>query len=160
MDKKKLAEAFRVSLETELMAIKEAARATYEAATHEEAKPENEYDTRAIEASYLAGAQAKRAGEIDEILSLFLNLPMKTFSPKDPISATAYVVFEDDKGKKSHVLVMPKGGGFSVSCDGVSVKIVTPASRLGEALLDRRQGEDVDIEVGDEVHGYSILSVA
>lgn len=159
MDKGNLAKAFRTRLEDELMAIKEAARATHEAATHEEAKAENQYDTRAIEASYLAGAQAKRAGEIDEILSLFVNIPLKAFKPDDPISSTAYVVLESG-GKESHVLLMPKGGGFSLSYEGVVIKIVTPSSHLGEALLDRHQGETVDVEIGDQLRPYRILSIA
>ena len=91
MNKQKLVDIFIEQLEHDLIALKEAARATYEAATHEESKPENEYDTRGLEASYLAGAQAKRAGEIDEVLSLFRHLEFKSFGPQTPIAATALV---------------------------------------------------------------------
>ena len=41
MDKSKLVQAFATHLEEELTSIKAAARATHEAATHEESKPEN-----------------------------------------------------------------------------------------------------------------------
>ena len=66
MDKRKIIEAIRRQLEKDLNVLKEAALIAYEAATNEESKPENEYDTRALEASYIAGAQAKRAGELEE----------------------------------------------------------------------------------------------
>ena len=69
INKKELIQKLILSLEEELLALKTAAQATYQAATHEESKPENEYDTFALEASYLAGAQAKRAGQIDEIIA-------------------------------------------------------------------------------------------
>src|SRR6185312_1477108 len=94
--KKRLIEAFMAQLESDLIAMKESARATHEAATHEESKPENEYDTRGLEAAYLAGAQAKRAGEIDEVLALFKNMSFKAFQPKDPIQAGALLEVELD----------------------------------------------------------------
>lgn len=70
MLKKKLIELICAQLEKDLQTAIAAAVATYEAATHEESKPENEYDTRGLEASYLAGAQSKRAGEIEELLAI------------------------------------------------------------------------------------------
>ena len=48
-----------------LETLERAHRAACEGATHEEAKPENDKDTRALEQSYLARGQAAR---IDELL--------------------------------------------------------------------------------------------
>ncbi|MBX2987346.1 MAG: GreA/GreB family elongation factor [Bdellovibrionaceae bacterium] len=158
MDKKKLVEAFILHLENDLLALKEAARATYEEATHEESKPENEYDTRGLEASYLAGAQAKRAGEIDEVLSLFRTTAWKDFPPGAAISATALVELQT-AGRKHFVLLMPLGGGVNQSFEGRMVQVITPASALGEALLGLREGDDVDVEIGDRTVPYEILSV-
>ena len=158
MDKTKLVQTFARHLAEELDAIKAAARATLEAATHEESRPENEYDTRAIEASYLAGAQAKRAGEIDEVLSLFTHLTIRDFGRKDPISATALVTLESGR-KKTHVLVMPKGGGFHVDCDEKNVQIITPHSRLGEAILGLTAGDFAEVEIAGDVKEYKIVAV-
>ena len=66
MKKQELISAFITQLERDLVTMKEAARNTLQAATHEESKAENEYDTRGLEASYLAGAQSKRAAEIED----------------------------------------------------------------------------------------------
>src|SRR3954464_8335740 len=107
--KEKLIAAFIEQLENDLVSMKESARAAHDAATNEESKPENEYDTRALEASYLAGAQAKRAGEIDQVLSLFRTLSFKDFKVSDMIESTALVEVLID-GKLSTLLVMPKGG--------------------------------------------------
>ena len=158
MDKSKLVQAFATHLEEELTSIKAAARATHEAATHEESKPENEYDTRAIEASYLAGAQAKRAGEIDEVLSLFHNLNFKGFAGDEPISATALVTLESER-RRRHVLIMPKGGGFNVTFEGGPVQIVTPHSLLGEAILGLTAGDFAEVEIAGDVKEYKILEV-
>src|SRR5580700_8521586 len=125
MTKKDLVRAFTAHLEEELATLTAAAKATLEAATHEEAKPENEYDTRGLEASYLAGAQAKRAGELDEILSLFQHLPCRDFAEGEAISATALVEVQplaERNPKKSFVFLMPKGGGFSLQFEGAAVQ--------------------------------------
>ncbi len=159
MKKKDIIAAFILRLEEDLEQSKEAARATYEAATHEESKPENEYDTRGLEASYLAGAQAKRASEIDEVLVLFKTLSFKEFGPKDTIQATALVNIDLD-GKKSTVLVMPKGGGVHLELDAQTIQIVTPSSSLGEALIGLKVGETAEFEVGKKVRECEVLAIA
>lgn len=158
MDKKQVVAAFIEQLESDLMAMKQAAKATHEAATNEESKPENEYDTRALEASYLAGAQAQRAGEIDETLSYFRTTDFKELSPKDPIQATALVVVKIN-GKTNNLLVMPKGGGVSIDFEGHHVQIVTPQSSLGQAVLGAHQGEEVEFEVAGRLRECEIISV-
>lgn len=158
MDKKTLVLKFIEHLENELVALKQAAQATYEAATHEESRPENEYDTRGLEASYLAGAQAKRAGEIDEVISMLKTAQFLAFKPDQKISATAWVELISN-GKKTSALLMPKGGGLSLSVEGHSVQIMTPNSILGEALLGAKAGETVEVEIHEQLREYQILSV-
>ncbi len=100
MNKRDLILAIIEKLENEMIVLKQAALNTLEAATHEESKPENEYDTRGLEASYLAGAQAKRVGEIDQALQVFRATALKEFSAKDPIHTSALVEILLD-GKKN-----------------------------------------------------------
>lgn len=160
MNKQKLIQAFVVHLEKELMALKAAALATYEEATDEESKPENEYDTRGLEASYLAGAQAKRAAAIDEILFLFQHTEIKDFAPNEAVANTALVEVEMGSArKKSLIFLMPKGGGFSLNFEGTNVQVITPHSLVGEALIGLRAGEVAEVDVEDRVHEYKILAV-
>ena len=56
--KQKLIEAILLELESELSVLADAAKAAHLAATHEESVAEDPHDTRGVEASYLAGAQA------------------------------------------------------------------------------------------------------
>lgn len=145
-------------LEKDKAAAMEAAKATYEAATHEESKPENQYDTRGLEASYLAGAQEKRVFDIEELLSICKHLSLKSFSENDPISSTALVEIELH-GKKSFVFLMPKGGGQILNFEGHSVQVITPASPLGEALLGLRVGDSALVEMGSNTKEYEIVSI-
>lgn len=158
MDKAKLIDIIRTQLENDVLVLKQAALATYEAATHEESKPENEYDTRGLEASYLAGAQAKRIREIEEILVILKHLNVKDFGPNDKINSTALVEVEHN-GKHTYFFILLKGGGISVKLDGRTIQVITPSSPLGEALLDQKKGGVAVVESGDQVREYDILNV-
>lgn len=158
MDKKKLIKLIAEQLERDLVAARDAALNTYQAATDEESKPENEYDTRGLEASYLAGAQGKRVAEIEELVYIYKSLEVKSFKPDDAISSTALVEVEVN-GRRSFVFIMSKGGGLIMKVDNMAVQIVTPTSPLGEALLTLRVGDTAVVENGDVVREYDILSV-
>lgn len=158
MDKKKLLQQIMTQLEADVVKLKEAALATYEAATHEESKAENEYDTRGLEASYLAGAQAKRVAEIEDILLFFKHINLRDFGPNDPISDTALVEVEFNN-KKSIFFLLAKGGGVSINFEGKNIQIVTPVTPLGEALLDQKVDGVAVVETGDQVREYDIINV-
>ncbi|WP_413289162.1 hypothetical protein [Bdellovibrio sp. HCB337] len=158
MDKKKLIAQIRADLEKDLLVLKEAERVTREAATHEESKPENEYDTRALEASYLAGAQSKRITDTEELLVLFKHVEPKSFGPNDVISATALVEAELN-GKRSYFFVMSKGGGINLTFEGKKIQVITPSSPLGEAMLGLRVDDTALIENGPQVLEYDIISI-
>jgi len=158
VDKKKLIAHIRAELEKDLLVLKESERTTREAATHEESKPENEYDTRALEASYLAGAQSKRITDTEELLVIFKHIEPKAFTDKDPISATALVETELN-GKSSYFFVMNKGGGVNVHFEGKKIQVITPNSPLGEALLGLKVGDTALLEQGNRTLEYDILSI-
>ena len=158
IDKQKLILLVCEQLEKDLMALKAAALATYEAATNEESKPENEYDTRGLEASYLAGAQAKRVADIEELLYSYKDTKIKNFSASEPISSTALVEVNFNK-KQMLIFIMAKGGGMTLSLEGIPVHIVTPTSPLGEALLGLKVGDTALVESGDKVREYEIISI-
>ena len=158
MDKKKLLEIMREQLERDRIVLIGAAQATYEAATNEESQPENQYDTRSLEAGYLAGAQSKRVGEIEEVLAETKFIVLKDFSAQDPIAQTAVVEIESD-GKKTYVFLMPKGGGLHLALDGRSVQVITGSSPLGEALLGLKKGGIAVVETGRQEKEYEVLEV-
>lgn len=159
MNKAKLVEAFITQLETDIHALEQNIKETKEEATHEESKPENEYDTRALETGYLVKAQSKRILDAKEALAAFKNVPVKSFQPTDPIQATALIHLDMD-GKKLWFLFMPSGGGHSLQFEGRKIQIITSASPLGEALLGQISGSFVSIENGDDVKEIEILSVS
>lgn len=158
MDKRELIEALRVQLESDKVVLLAAAKATYEAATHEESKPENEYDTRGLEASYLAGAQAKRIAEIEELLVIIKHLNLKNFTKDDKINATALVEVEHNN-KHTLFFILPKGGGITFKFDEKSIQVITPNSPLGEALQGLTAEDTAIVEKGEHILEYEIIKV-
>ena len=71
-----LAGLILVDLET----VERAHRAACEGATHEEAKPENDKDTRALEQSYLARGQASRIADLKASLAALRAMPVRAFA--------------------------------------------------------------------------------
>ena len=60
MEKSRLIKQIVASLSQSLGVLEKAARASHAEATHESSKAESKYDTRGLEAAYLAGGQAGR----------------------------------------------------------------------------------------------------
>lgn len=134
-----------------------AARASHAEATHESSKAENKYDTRGLEAAYLARGQSRQAKETLDAIQVYESLATREFAPDEPIDLTALVEVESD-GARSWFFIGPKNGGLEVRVRGVEVTVITPQSPLGTALMGRRAGDHATIE-GVSLD-YQILSVA
>src|SRR5215470_16624733 len=111
VDKRALILELRTSIAKECAVLTAAARDAREAATHEEAKPENDKDTRAIEAAYLAGAQADRVRELERTANALEFLVLRDFRDGEPIGLGAIVEL-DHEGTRSLCFVAPAGGGM------------------------------------------------
>lgn len=158
LDKQEIMTAIIAQIEHELSVAIHAAKVAHQDATNEESKPENEYDTRALEASYVARGQAQRVAELKEALYEFKHTPMKNFNEQTPITATAMIEVESDS-KRNHLFFMPRGGGIVVTVNGARVQVVTPSTPLGQALLQNKKGDQIYVEVGAGEKEYDILDV-
>jgi transcription elongation GreA/GreB family factor len=139
----------------ELEASERAHRATREGATHEEARPENDKDTRALEQSYLARGQATRVEELRAALADVSSLTLRAFV--DAPAALGALVTIDEDGRESKLLLAPAGGGARL--DGGAVQVVTPRSPLGRAVLGKREGEEVEVTLAGKTRAMSIVRV-
>jgi len=154
----------KASLRAELLArlgadletLERAHRATCEAATHEEAKPENDKDTRALEQSYLARGQAARIEELRAGVAGVKALPSRDVED-ERVMLGALVTVEED-GRESMLLLAPAGGGAHLAEN--TVQVLTPPSPLGRALLGKLAGDEVQIVVAGKARTLRVLRVA
>jgi transcription elongation GreA/GreB family factor len=143
-------------LAADLDTAERAQQAAREGATHEEAKPENDKDTRALEQSYVARGQAKRVEQLRADFLLVQAMVVQPLAEGARVSLGALVEIDED-GVASHLLVSPARGGTALA--GGAVQVVTPGSPLGRALLGKTAGEDCDVRVASRVRELSIVSV-
>lgn len=152
----------KAQLKAELVAILEATLAGLErahadaraGATHEEAKPENDKDTRALEQSYLARGQAMR---IETLKAGLASLHVLAVTRTETAKPGALVEAEDDDGESLFYFVAPEGGGTKLQG---GVLVVTPLSPVGAALLGKREGDEVELRVAGKPRLISIRKVS
>jgi transcription elongation GreA/GreB family factor len=162
VNKKEIIAEILSRLEHEFQVISVSAKAAHEAATHEESRAEDSHDTRGLESSYLAGAQAQRAAELQQQILIYKFLEVKNFSEKDLIAPTAVVEIESSgkPTKKSVYFIAPGGGGLAAGMKVQGgIQILTPVSPLGEELIGRKVGDTVEIEAQGGMREYEILAV-
>lgn len=132
---------------------------TQEGATHAEAKPENDKDTRALESSYLARGLAGRVAELQEAAVRLESLVLREFDAGAPIALAAVVTLEDTSGNRRYAFVAPTGGGTRLLHEGVEVQVVTPGSPLGKALVGKAEDDDVELRTPQGLREYVVVEV-
>lgn len=159
IDKRAVISAALARLEADHRLLVAQAEATREAATHEEAKPENDKDTRGLEQSYLARGQARRVEEVGEAITRLRFLELPPFGPDHPVGAGALVEVELEDESTQHWLVVPVAGGMVVEVGGVEVRLITPASPVGAALIGKLEGDELEVRVQRNIRRYVVMSV-
>ena len=158
MDKRALIEKIIAQLSDELELLAKAARAAHSEATHESSKAENKYDTRGLEASYLARGQSRQAAEVAQAIEDFQKLPVRGFAATDEIDAGALVELA---GKREHsfYFIAPRGGGTEVTLNDQEVLVITPQSPLGQQLVGRKQGDKIKLAIAGNTNEFRVASV-
>ena len=158
--KAKVIQAVLNRLGSEREGLLESARAAHEAATHSESAAEDQYDTRGLEASYLAGAQAQRVVELDHRLQVFHSMKASVDSLKFKAVEVGALITLELSGRRMHYFLVGEGGGLSVQVDGKNVNLITPQAPLAELLLGRTAGDEVDLEIQGQWREYLIVEVS
>jgi transcription elongation GreA/GreB family factor len=158
MNKNLLLKQIVAALGESLEVLERAARASHAEATHESSRAESKYDTRGLEASYLAGGQARQARDIMDSMKLYQSLPTRDFAPGELIDLTAMVKLESD-GATFLYFVGPKSGGVEVNFEGEEITVITPQSPLGQNLVGKKAGQGWTTKTGGSTMKYKIIKV-
>ena len=158
MNKRALIKKIIAKLTSELEVYFRAAQSSRAEASHEQNKPENKYDTRGLEASYLARGQSKQAKELQMAIAEFEKLDARKYAEGEAIGLGALVELETD-GEKSVYFIGPRAGGTEVEHDKQEILIITPQSPLGAQLMEKKQGDRPQLELGGRRQPARIISV-
>ena len=158
MNKRALIQKIVLKLVAELEACATAARTAHSEATHEQSKAENKYDTRGLEASYLAHGQVRQVMELEAAISAFEKMDARRFGPDDPIGTGALVELDQD-GERICYFIGTRAGGMEVKHEKLEVLVITPQSPLGEQLLGKKQGDRLQFFPGGAQKNYRVVKV-
>lgn len=159
MSKENVLQRIIEKLEVDLDIAIRAARTAYETATHEENIAENKYDTLGLEASYLAAGQARRVEEIRHSLALYQHLVLKPFDEERGIQTGDLIVLQAQSGVEQRLFLGPDAAGLKISVDQALITVITAKAPLGQNLLGRFDGDEVQISVNGSQQTFEITQV-
>lgn len=159
MNKRALIQKILAHLEGELALYHRAALTARAEATDEQSKAENKYDTRGLEASYLARGQSRQAAETERTLEMFEKLDVRVFKAGEGIELGALVELET-RGTRTFYFLGPGAGGTEIIQGKQEVLVITPQSPLGQQLVGRKQGEKMKLTLGSTQQDCRVLSVS
>jgi hypothetical protein len=146
LDKNEAFRALRELVADDLARAAEAQRETQRGATHEEAKPENDKDTRALEATYLARGLAERVATLENAVGALAGLKLRSFGADTPIALGAIVTLASEQGPLARYFIVPAAGGLKLTVGSDTLTTVTTDAPLGRALLGAYEGDEVSVQ--------------
>lgn len=141
----------------ELIQLEAAAKSHKDFATDQEFKAESKYDTRALEASYLASAEAKRVEELKLEVQILEEVDLNASKKLGEISIGALIELEHKKQKRFYFLI-PTAGGTMLKVKEETVLVVSVFSPIGDALMGLKVGEEFEVETPKETRHYQVVS--
>jgi hypothetical protein len=102
-------------------------------------------------------APSERKSELETLLAMYRFIPSRTYAESDPIIPSSLVGLKIGEST-SFAFIVPRGGGFVTEVDGVPLQILTAQSPLGEALLGRKTGDRVSVDIRGRTREYLIVS--
>lgn len=102
----------------------------------------------------------QRIVEIQRLMLQYQFLPVREYGVDDVICPAALVEL-DLSGHRTYCFIVPQGGGMVMQINGKAVQVVTPHSPLGEALLGKRVGDRIEVQMsGRSTRVYHVVSIA
>jgi hypothetical protein len=154
MQKPAVLAALITHLDSELEGLLRGARASYAAATDPDSKAENKYDTRTLEASYVARGQAQRVAEVQEARHSLMQL---RDLPSGQTVKLGSLISLEIGGQKDHYFLSPAEGGTEVTVEEQTVMAITPSSPLGSKVMGLALGSTINLPSGHLARLVAVL---
>jgi transcription elongation GreA/GreB family factor len=137
-------------LEQALAQAINAANEAHAAAVDDQSIAETQYDTLAIEASYLAEGQSRRVKELQTSIHQYQGLTLLDFDEDKPVALTALVQLSNDIPNQHWFFIGPTAGGMRCTISDQTITVITPQSPMGMALIGKYQEDEIDIKLGNK----------
>lgn len=128
-----------------------AANNAHKAATDDQSVAETQYDTLAIEQSYLAEGQSRRVDEIRYAIKRLQSIPLAALQEKPQISIGSVVQLEKDIDKQQWFFLAPAAGGYrcklALQSNTINIVVITPQSPIGAAMIGKVLDDEISIQI-------------
>jgi len=145
IDKTQLVTLIIASLTEALNQAITAANQAHEAAVDDQSVAETQYDTLAIEASYLAEGQSRRVQALQGAIQAYQQLICLDFSHGKAIALSALVQLSSGQEKNQWFFIGPAAGGLRCQFKQQHITVITPQSPMGQALMDKQSDDDIEL---------------
>lgn len=114
------------------------------------------FDEELVQAAN-AGDEERQA-ELKRLQLIYRFLPVREYGKDDVIIPSSLVELALGE-TRAYYFVAPQGGGLITNVDGRPVQVITPQSPLGEALLGKKVGDEIRVEIRGGVRQYRVMSM-
>lgn len=149
INKQTLVKIIIADLQKELLQAQQAANEAHAAAVDDQSVAETQYDTLAIEASYLAEGQSRRVQEYQLAIDDFNVLICNDHTPSDKVILSSLVQLANDVDMSTWFFIGPAAGGFRCKLEQQHITVITPQSPMGMALLGKQLDDDIEVSLGN-----------
>lgn len=157
--KKKIIEELLLKVRTELSALESASKSAKAYVTDGDIKSDGKYDTRGIEAGYLAGAQEKRVEELKLELQMLEEIPIRDFSKGEEVGIGSLVDLTF-KGQTRRYFIASTAGGTMLNIDSTPILVISTFSPIGDAVFGTSLGEEFELETPQELRHYKVEAIS
>ncbi len=159
MNKTKLLEQLQERLQQKVDATLNAVNEAHALASHEQSKPENQYDTLALEAAYLAHGQSERIAELQKQMILLNHFEFIEWSQESPIALGALICIEEVGAESQWLWLLPVSGGEQLFFDDKQIRTITPEAPLAEKLIGQYLGDEIVLNLGHKKKQFEVIEL-
>lgn len=156
MDKAHIIQLMLAELSRQLTVLAQAVQSATDGATDEHAKPENKYDTRALELSYLAAGQTDRIEALRQVIG-----QVSFWKPPERLQAAGpgALVRADGERVGPWLFIVPFAASMALTVAGQTVQVLSAQAPLARALLGKQAGDVVVWGSGAQQREIEVLEV-
>lgn len=100
-----------------------------------------------------------KINELKQALLMYKHLPIREYTAEDVICPGTLVRLKLNQSAAYYLLV-PKGGGLVTRVEGHPVQVITPQSPLGEVLLGKKVGDQVQLRTSGSAREYRVVEIS
>lgn len=157
--KKEIIEKLIGKVKAELASLEEVSQAAVDYAQSGDLKSDGKYDTRGIEAGYLASAQQKRVEELKLEIQMLEEIPLRDFGPTDEVVVGALIDLIYRNNLKKYFLCTTAGGTI-INVGDHSVLVISVFSPIGDAVLGQKIGDEFELDTPSETRVYRVAGIS